>query len=265
DELRDRAAHAHVEQSEVADQRADQDPGAVDVVAQRAHDVGREQERDDRVDRKRAPVAEHVAERARAFVGRLGNRVQVITGRVHLAQSRDSGDSPRGEARNPVRLVLALTSATPCSENERCAGVRGTATMKFEPAPIAGAFVIELEPHQDARGLFARPYCAEAFRSHGLPTSWPQSNTSFSPRRHTLRGIHYAAPPEQEAKLVRCTRGGIYDLILDLRAGSPTCFRWFAVDLDQENRRSLYIPAGVAHGFLTLQADSEGLYQMGAP
>jgi dTDP-4-dehydrorhamnose 3,5-epimerase len=137
--------------------------------------------------------------------------------------------------------------------------------MKFEPAPIAGACIVELEPHRDERGLFARTYCVEAFRAQGLPTSWPQSNLSFNPRRHTLRGIHYAAPPEPEAKLVRCTRGAVYDLILDLRAGSPTCFRWFALELDQENRRALYIPAGVAHGFLTLLDDTEVSYQMAAP
>jgi dTDP-4-dehydrorhamnose 3,5-epimerase len=137
--------------------------------------------------------------------------------------------------------------------------------VKFQLAPIEGVSIVELEPYRDERGLFARTYCAAEFAQHGLSTEWPQCNISRNPRRFTLRGIHFAAPPEQEAKLVRCTRGAVYDLVLDLRAGSPTCFRWFALELTEENHTTLYIPPGVAHGFLTLVPDTEIMYHMGAP
>jgi len=137
--------------------------------------------------------------------------------------------------------------------------------MTFSQSPIAGAYVIDLDPVHDERGFFARAFCEREFERHGLATRFPQCNISFNPRRYTLRGLHYAAPPHREAKLVRCTRGAIFDVILDLRRDSPTCFRWVGVELSARTRRMLYVPEGVAHGFLTLQASTEVFYQMGAP
>lgn len=136
--------------------------------------------------------------------------------------------------------------------------------MRFEATPLAGAFVIDLEPHRDARGFFARSYCDREFAEHGLVTHWPQCNLSFNQGQGTLRGLHYAAPPVREEKLVRCTRGAIYDVIVDLRHESPSALKWFAVELTDRNHRMLYIPAGFAHGFLTLEPDTEVFYQMGS-
>ena len=136
--------------------------------------------------------------------------------------------------------------------------------MKFGATRINGAFLIELEPNHDERGFFARTFCEREFAEHGLVTRYPQCNLSYNRTRFTLRGLHYAAPPAREEKLVRCTRGSIYDVVLDLRGDSATCFQWCAVELTQENRRMLYIPAGVAHGFLTLEEHTEVFYQMGA-
>lgn len=136
--------------------------------------------------------------------------------------------------------------------------------MKFEATPLGGSFVIEIEPHRDPRGFFARSYCDQEFAAHGLITHWPQCNLSFNRALATLRGLHYAAPPVREEKLVRCTRGAIYDVIVDLRRDSTTALKWFAVELTADNHRMLYIPAGFAHGFLTLESDSEVFYQMGS-
>jgi dTDP-4-dehydrorhamnose 3,5-epimerase len=135
----------------------------------------------------------------------------------------------------------------------------------FTETSIAGAYVIEPEPAGDERGLFARTFDAEEFALRGLDGRVSQCNTSFNPGAATLRGLHYQAAPHGEAKLVRCTRGAIYDVAVDLRADSPSYLRWFAAELSAENRRAFFIPDGCAHGFQTLAPDSEVLYQMSTP
>ena len=137
--------------------------------------------------------------------------------------------------------------------------------MIFEPTPIAGAFVVRIELLEDERGFFGRMFCHDEFRAHGLIPPVAQSSVSWNRRRGTLRGMHYQAKPHEEAKLVRCTRGAVLDVIVDLRVDSPTRLRWHALELNAENRLALYIPEGVAHGFQTLCDDSEVLYQMSVP
>lgn len=134
--------------------------------------------------------------------------------------------------------------------------------MIFVPAPLAGAFVIELKRLEDDRGFFARSFCREEFEKHGLNPSVDQCNVSFNPRRGTLRGMHFQADPHAEDKLVRCTQGVIWDVIVDLRTGSPSYAKWFGVELSASSRRALYIPKGFAHGFQTLSDDAEVLYMM---
>ena len=134
--------------------------------------------------------------------------------------------------------------------------------MKFLPTPLAGAYLIELEQLDDERGFFARSFCQNEFKAHGLDPVVAQCNVSFNRRRGTLRGLHYQAAPHAEAKLVRCTRGAVWDVIVDLRKGSLTVRQWHAAELTAENRRALYVPAGFAHGFQTLADDTEVLYQM---
>jgi dTDP-4-dehydrorhamnose 3,5-epimerase len=134
----------------------------------------------------------------------------------------------------------------------------------FSETPLAGAFVIELEPKHDERGFFARAYCEREFAAHGLGTSYPQCNISYNRVEGTLRGMHYNTPLAPEAKLVRCVRGAIHDVIVDLRRGSATYMQSFAVELSADNRRMLYIPADFAHGFLTSAADTEVYYHMSA-
>lgn len=134
--------------------------------------------------------------------------------------------------------------------------------MIFTQTPLSGAYVIDPEPRADVRGLFARTWCHDEFTAHGLDTRVAQCSASFNHKRGTLRGMHYQAPPFAEVKLVRCTRGAILDVIIDLRRGSPTFLKHFAVELTQDNRRSLYIPEGFAHGFQTLADDTEVYYQM---
>ena len=134
--------------------------------------------------------------------------------------------------------------------------------MRFEPTLLAGAFVVELEPIEDERGFFARSFCQDEFRAHGLDPVVAQCNVSLNRSRGTLRGLHYQAPPHEEAKLVRCTRGAIWDVIVDLRDGSATQRKSFSTELTADNRRALYVPRGFAHGFQTLADDSEVLYQM---
>ena len=133
--------------------------------------------------------------------------------------------------------------------------------MIFSPLPLAGAFLVEIEPRHDDRGLFARTYCSQEFASHGLP-SFVQCNTSFNSRRGTLRGLHFQAEPRPEGKLVRCTRGAIFDVMVDLRRASPTYRKWYGAELTEDNRTALFIPAGFAHGFQTLQDNCEIFYQM---
>ena len=134
--------------------------------------------------------------------------------------------------------------------------------MKFLPTPLAGAYIVELERLEDERGFFARSFCEEEFRKHGLRPGIAQCNVSWNRRRGTLRGLHFQAIPHEEAKVVRCTRGAVWDVVVDLRDGSATRRRWHAVELSAENRRALYVPEGFAHGFQTLAEDSEVLYQM---
>jgi len=122
--------------------------------------------------------------------------------------------------------------------------------------------VVELVRLEDERGFFARSFCQREFEAQGLNPRLAQCNVSFNHRRGTLRGLHFQAKPHEEAKLVRCTRGAIWDVAVDLREGSPTRLRWHAVELNAENRLGLYVPEGFAHGFQTLADDTEVLYQM---
>lgn len=135
--------------------------------------------------------------------------------------------------------------------------------MLFSPLKIADAYLVELEPRRDERGFFARTFCEAEFAERGLPTTFPQSNVSHNGVRFTLRGMHYTVAPSRETKLVRCTAGAIYDVLVDVREGSASFGAWVGLELTRENGKALFIPAGVAHGFLTLVDDSDVLYQMG--
>jgi dTDP-4-dehydrorhamnose 3,5-epimerase len=132
----------------------------------------------------------------------------------------------------------------------------------FRETKLKGAFRVGLEKLEDPRGFFARSWCQKEFEGQGLNPRLAQCNISFNERKGTLRGMHYQVKPCEEAKLVRCTRGAIYDVIVDLRVGSPTRGRSWAEVLDSENRNMLYIPEGLAHGFLTLADNTEVFYQM---
>lgn len=137
--------------------------------------------------------------------------------------------------------------------------------LRFIQTPLPGVWEIELDVHADERGWFARTFDAEEFHERGLDSAVVQCSASFNPRVGTLRGMHYQAEPHGEPKLVRCVRGEIFDVAVDLRPDSPAYRAWHGVRLSPENRRAFYMPAGVAHGFQTLASDSEVLYQMGAP
>lgn len=134
--------------------------------------------------------------------------------------------------------------------------------MIFNETVLAGAFLVELERRTDERGYFARSFCVDEFAAYGLPTAVIQCNVSFNSSRGTLRGMHFQRPPRAEAKLVRCTRGAIYDVIVDLRPESPTYCRWYGTELTEENGSALFIPEGFAHGFQSLADNSEVFYQM---
>lgn len=134
--------------------------------------------------------------------------------------------------------------------------------MNFVATPIDGAFVVELERLEDERGFFARAFCQREFEARGLNPGLAQCNVSFNHRRGTLRGLHFQAIPHEEAKLVRCTQGAVWDVIVDLRRACTSFKRWHAVELSARNRRALYVPEGVAHGFQTLADDAELLYLM---
>jgi dTDP-4-dehydrorhamnose 3,5-epimerase len=134
--------------------------------------------------------------------------------------------------------------------------------MKFIETKLAGAYIIELDLIKDTRGFFARSWCQEEFAKHGLNPNLVQCNISFNHQKGTLRGMHYQIKPHEEAKLVRCTQGRIYDVIIDLRTNSTTYKQWFGVELSAANRKMLYIPEGFAHGFQTLENQSEVFYQM---
>lgn len=137
--------------------------------------------------------------------------------------------------------------------------------MRFQEIAPFGACIIEPEPAADDRGLFARLFDADAFRAHGLPTEFRQASTSYNARRGTLRGLHYQAEPHAEAKLVRCTVGAMFDVIVDVRAVSPSFGQWRAFELTERNRFTLFVPPGFAHGFETLADSTEVFYQMTAP
>jgi dTDP-4-dehydrorhamnose 3,5-epimerase len=137
--------------------------------------------------------------------------------------------------------------------------------MRFNESKVAGVYLIEPEPVADERGFFARTWCREEFAANGLNPELAQANISFNARKGTLRGMHYQADPHAEAKLVRCTRGAIFDVAVDLRLGSPTYRSWFGAELSDANRAMLYVPEGCAHGFLTLDDATEVAYQMSAP
>ncbi len=137
--------------------------------------------------------------------------------------------------------------------------------MRFSELAIPGVWLVEPEQISDERGFFARTVCEAEFSQRGLPASYCQSSISFNPRLGTLRGMHYQAAPSQEQKLVRCTRGAIYDVVVDLRPNSPTFKQWASAELSGSNRLALAIPQGCAHGFLTLADDSEVLYMMSEP
>jgi dTDP-4-dehydrorhamnose 3,5-epimerase len=134
--------------------------------------------------------------------------------------------------------------------------------MRFLPTEIAGVVIVEAEPRSDARGAFARLHCPEAFAAAGHGFSPAQTSLSRNPVAGTLRGLHYQPAPHAETKLVRAVRGRIFDVAVDLRPESPTYRRWVAADLSAENLRALFVPEGVAHGFLTLEPDTDVLYQI---
>lgn len=137
--------------------------------------------------------------------------------------------------------------------------------MQFHPTTLVDAWLIELEPARDERGFFARTFCVDEFAKHDLETKFPQHSISFSSRRGTLRGMHFNREPHSETKLIRCVRGKIWDVIVDIRAHSPTFGRWQGFDLSMENGRQLYVPKGFAHGFQTLTEDVEVSYMISAP
>jgi len=134
--------------------------------------------------------------------------------------------------------------------------------MKFFETKLKGAFLIDIEPLEDERGFFARTWCRKEFEQHGIDADWVQCNISYNKRKGTLRGMHYQLAPFAEAKLVRCTLGAIFDVIIDLRPDSATYCHWISAELSAENRRMIYIPQGFAHGFQTLLDDTEVFYQM---
>jgi dTDP-4-dehydrorhamnose 3,5-epimerase len=134
--------------------------------------------------------------------------------------------------------------------------------MKFTPTKIPGAYLIEIQLITDERGFFARSFCADEFQQHGLNPNFVQCNVSFTSQRGTIRGMHYQIHPYAETKLVRCTQGAIYDVIVDLRPDSPTFKEWVGMELTADNHRMFYIPHGCAHGLQTLADNTEVLYQM---
>jgi dTDP-4-dehydrorhamnose 3,5-epimerase len=137
--------------------------------------------------------------------------------------------------------------------------------MILTPTRIAGAYAVEVAPARDERGLFARTFDRDALAEHGLAADVVQASVSFNARAGTLRGLHYQAEPHGEDKLVRCVRGAVHDVIVDLRPDSPTYCEWLGLELDDESRNALYVPRGCAHGFQTLTDGAELLYMMTTP
>jgi dTDP-4-dehydrorhamnose 3,5-epimerase len=136
--------------------------------------------------------------------------------------------------------------------------------MIFSPTAVPGVWVLDPEPVEDERGFFARTFCAREFAARELETSWAQASVSFNRRRGTLRGMHWQAAPHEETKVVRCTAGALFDVVVDLREGSSAYARHVAFELTAENRRQVYVPPGCAHGFLTLADGSEVSYLISA-
>jgi dTDP-4-dehydrorhamnose 3,5-epimerase len=134
--------------------------------------------------------------------------------------------------------------------------------MIFTESALKGVYLIEPERQEDERGIFARTFCVEEFSVRGLDAAVAQCNVSYNRRRGTLRGLHYQVSPHAEVKLVRCTMGAAFDVVVDIRPGSPTFRQWLGVELSARNRKMLYIPEGLAHGFQTLEDDTELFYQM---
>jgi len=134
--------------------------------------------------------------------------------------------------------------------------------MIFKETPLKGVFILEFDKLEDKRGYFARTWCKNEFKKHGLNPDLVQCNISFNNIKGTLRGMHYQADPHAEAKLVQCTRGSVYDVVIDLRPDSKTHKQWYAAELSGENHRMLYIPENFAHGFITLEDNTEVFYQM---
>ncbi len=137
--------------------------------------------------------------------------------------------------------------------------------MKFHPTPLAGAYTIELEKRGDHRGFFARFFCRDEFSEQGLSPEFAQINNSLTQQKGTLRGMHYQLEPASEVKVVRCISGALYDVILDIRPGSPTFGQWFGAELSAENRLMMYAPKGFAHGFVTLEENTEAFYLVSDP
>lgn len=135
--------------------------------------------------------------------------------------------------------------------------------MIFQETKLKGAFIVEFEKREDPRGFFARAFCADEFKQHGLCPDVMQANIAYNYQKGTLRGMHYQAPPVSEPKFIRCIRGAVWDVIVDLRPDSPTYLEHLGVELSMENRRALYVPDMFAHGNQTLEDDSELLYLMG--
>lgn len=135
--------------------------------------------------------------------------------------------------------------------------------MQIKQTRLSGACIVQLEPRVDERGFFARSFCEREFTEQGLPTHFPQCNISRNHRAGTLRGMHFETPPSKESKLVRCTSGAIYDVVIDLRRDSPTRFEWVGAELTRDNGVALFIPAQFAHGFITLSDETDVFYQMG--
>jgi dTDP-4-dehydrorhamnose 3,5-epimerase len=137
--------------------------------------------------------------------------------------------------------------------------------MLFTETSLPGAFIVDLELRSDDRGFFARSYCPDEFAAQGLRTPLRQCSVSYNVRKGTLRGLHYQAAPHEEHKLVRCTAGAIFDVIVDIRPHSGHYKRWFATELTAQNHRALFIPSGFAHGFITLSDDAEVYYMISVP
>jgi len=137
--------------------------------------------------------------------------------------------------------------------------------MIFTESPLSGAFLVDLEPLNDERGFFARSYSADEFAAHGLAPELGQCSVSYNAHKGTLRGLHYQIAPHEEHKLVRCTAGAIFDVIVDIRPDSPGYRRWFGTELTAQNRRGLFVPPGFAHGFITLSDAAEVYYMISVP